>query len=58
MESGILGTNGKLAWEKEAGRLMLHGETVGRTFISTIQNYPAWRCRACHLLLFDHGKEV
>lgn len=53
MEGGTLGTNGKLAWENEAGRWGLQGETIGRTVITTIQNFPAWRCRACHLLLFE-----
>ncbi len=58
MESRMIGTNGKLAWEQKASRLMLDGETVGRSFITTAQNCPAWRCRACRLLLVDHNRPV
>jgi hypothetical protein len=58
MESGIMGTNGKLSWEQKAGRLALTGQTVGREVILTIQNYPAWRCQECQLLLFDYSHAV
>ena len=41
MESGLIGTNGKLVWEQAAGRLMLDGETAGKKVITTVQNYRA-----------------
>jgi cytochrome c5 len=55
MEPGMLGTNGKLAWEPRTGRLSLAGESVGAKVIAKIQNYQAWRCPACQLLLFDYS---
>jgi hypothetical protein len=58
MEFGIIGTNGKLSWEQKAGRMMLDGQTVGKRVIMTIQNYPAWRCQNCQLLLFDYSHAV
>jgi hypothetical protein len=53
-----MGTNGKLSWEQKAGRLALTGQSVGREVILTIQNYPAWRCQECRLLLFDYSHAV
>jgi hypothetical protein len=58
MEPGTMGTNGKLVWEQNPGRLLIDGEAVGKKFITTIQNYPGWRCIECHLMLFDYGRVI
>lgn len=58
MHSGIIGTNGKLAWRQEAGRLWLDGETIGKKVILTVQNYSAWRCHVCQLLVIDYSHDV
>jgi hypothetical protein len=55
MESGMIGTNGKLVWENKAGRLRMHGETVGKKFITGIQSFQAGRCQNCPLIFFDHS---
>ena len=55
MESGVFGTNGKMAWEQGSQRLALSGETLGSKVILAIQSYPAWRCRSCQLVLLDHS---
>jgi Domain of unknown function (DUF6487) len=55
MESGVIGTNGKPAWQQRASRLSLDGETVGQRVITTVQNYVAWRCPSCRLILFDYN---
>ena len=58
MESGIVGTNGKLVWELTPGRWAMEGQTVGRKIITTIQNFRGSRCQSCKLILFDYGSEV
>jgi hypothetical protein len=53
-----MGTNGRLSREQKAVRLLLEGHAVGKKVITTIQNYPVWRCQACQSLLFDYGQAV
>ncbi|MEM0129100.1 MAG: PF20097 family protein [Thermoplasmata archaeon] len=58
MEEGILGTTGVLSWQRRKTRLLLDGEILGKKRVATTPNYPAWRCRACHLVLIDHAETL
>jgi len=58
MEAGILATTGVMAWQVRRTRLLLDGERIGKKLVATTPNYEGWRCRACHLLLFDYSHAV